>query len=184
MHVTALKALTAITGLLALAGCATIPAPLAGDFPDFLPEQATERSIGGNVRWGGVIVDAEPLADRTCVEVLSHQLDRNKRPVRSDRSYGRFLACRSGFLDPVVFSRGRDITVIGRIEDLVEGEIGEYRYRYPRLDAEVIYLWPEVVERYYHDPWPWYGPWYYHPFHHPYHLPYRTRVSGTIIIRR
>jgi outer membrane lipoprotein len=41
------------------------------------------------------------------------------------------------------------------------GKVGEYSYRYPRLVAEVVHLWPERVEDYpsYYDPF-----WYPHPY--------------------
>lgn len=166
-----------------LGGCVTIPAPLAGDFPDFQPDQATERSVGARVRWGGVIVDTRPARDETCVEILARELGRDMRPSSTDVARGRFLACHDGFKDPAVFYNGREISVIGRLSGFSDGKIGEFEYRYPRVDAEVLHLWaprPDVIHHYY-DPW-WYGPW--RPYYrHPYYGP-RTRVSGHIIITR
>lgn len=178
-----LVAAAGLLGLGLLSGCASIPAPLAGDYPDFQPDQATERSIGGQVRWGGQIVDTRPQADQTCIEVLARTLDREHRPVSGDRHHGRFLACREGFKDPEIFKRGRELTIIGRITDFSEGTIGEFIYRYPVLDAEVIYLWadhPDLVMLHdpwwrYHDPWWPHRPWLWHG---------RSRVSGQIIIRK
>lgn len=166
-----------------LGGCASIPAPLAGDYPEFQPSQATERSVGARVRWGGQIVDTRPEADRTCIEILARDLDHEFRPMTGDRHHGRFLACRDGFKDPEIFSRGRALTVVGRISGFSEGSIGEFTYRYPLLDADVIYLWadrPDLVLMHdpwfpYHDPWWPYRPWLWHG---------RSRVSGNIIIRR
>jgi len=170
--------------LLLLAGCASIPAPLAGDFAEFQPNQATDRSVGAQVRWGGSIVETRPGRDETCVEILARELDRELRPVGGDNNFGRFLACRSGFQDPAIFTPGRDITVVGRVEGFVDGEIGEFVYRYPRLSAEVMYLWamrPDVVfvsGGPFYDPWwPYRDPWWHH--RHP-----RTRVSGSVIIVR
>lgn len=168
-------------GALLLTGCATIPAPLAGDFPDFQPEQATERSIGARVRWGGQIIETRPESDRTCIEVLARDLDRDLRPLQGDLSRGRFLACRDGFQDPAIFSRGREITVIGRIDTLIDGSIGEFVYRYPMLDADTIYLWSRRSEHIIlHDPWwPHLDPWWSWRAYHG--VPHR-RVSGRIII--
>ena len=44
-----------LIGLLALGGCATIPAPIAGkDFSEVTPQQAAQQdSRGTRVRWGG-----------------------------------------------------------------------------------------------------------------------------------
>ena len=53
-----------------------------------------------------------------------------------------------------VFQPGREITFTGTIEGYENRKVGEYDYRYPRLAAEVVYLWPVrkdvdvVVERY------------------------------------
>lgn len=169
--------------LLLLSGCASIPAPLAGEFAEFQPNQATERSVGAQVRWGGSIVATQPGRDETCVEILARDLDRELRPIGGDNNYGRFLACRSGFQDPAIFTAGRDITVVGRVQDFTEGEIGEFVYRYPRLAAEVIYLWPErpdmimIRDSGFYDPF-WRDPWW------PYHRAGRSRVSGSVIIIR
>jgi len=166
-----------------LTGCATIPAPLAGDYPAFQPDQATDRSIDARVRWGGTIVDTRPAQDETCVEILARELDREMRPKGTDIARGRFLACRDGFKDPAVFRNGREITVVGRLTGFTKGTIGEFEYRYPRIEADILYLWapqPDVVYHYY-DPW-WYDPWWPY-YRHPYRGP-RSRVSGHIIIAR
>jgi outer membrane lipoprotein len=175
--------LMAAVSIVTLTGCATIPQPLAGDFAEFQPDQATERSIGARVRWGGHIVDTRPGEDQTCVEILARDLDRDMRPVRGDHQYGRFLACRDGFQDPAVFTQGREITVTGVIADFTDRQIGEFAYRYPRLDAHTLYLWPirPDVVTFYHA-YPYYDPWW--PYRYPYHRHPRTRVSGTVIITR
>lgn len=151
-----------------MAGCASIPAPLAGEYADFQPEQATERSTGAQVRWGGTIVDTRPGQNETCIEILARDLDRSLRPISGDVSYGRFLACREGFRDPAVFTKGRDVTVVGRLTAFTQDAIGEFVYRYPRLEIEALYLWPERPDVVYVDDfhyrrfgWPYWGPWWY-----------------------
>ena len=168
---------------LALGGCATIPQPLAGDFAEFQPDQATERSIGARVRWGGHIVDTQPGEDETCIEIIARDLDRDLRPRSGDHHYGRFLACRPGFQDPAVFTEGRQITVTGMLEDFADRQIGEFVYRYPRLDAETLYLWPIRRDVVYYHPHPFHDPWWPY-YRHPFHRYPRSRVSGTVIITR
>ncbi len=175
-------------GLVALlvamvSGCATVPSPLAGDFPDYQPDQSTDRSVGARVRWGGTIVDTRPGRNETCIEILARELGRDNRPRATDITRGRFLACREGFKDPAVFVDGRDITVIGDLSGFTEGKIGEFEYRYPRIDAEVLYLWSPRPDHiyHYHDPL-WYDPWW--PYYRsPYRGP-RSRFSGHVIISR
>ena len=147
-----------------LAGCATQAKPLRGDFTAITPHQAAEQdSTGAVVRWGGRIIRTEPLADRTCFEMLSTRLDPGGRPYwAADDTRGRFIACRSGFYDPALFSDNREVTFTGRIDGYESRKIGEYDYRFPRIAADVVYLWPvrervDVVTR--PAPWPWWGWW-------------------------
>ena len=173
-----------LPGVLLLAllasGCATTPAPLSGDFPGTTPERADDRDVGQRVRWGGAIVDTRPGKAETCIEILSRQLDDRARPHDGDANQGRFLACREGFEDPAVFESGRDITVIGTLTGFVEGRIGEFRYVYPRVEADTLFLWGEQVPlRYYPGPWWYHDPWW--PYGRPWRYP-RWHVSGHIVI--
>lgn len=163
-----LKTLITVTAAAALAACSTIPEPLQGTYPALTPEDVTARDIGRDVRWGGVIIDARPDADRTCFEVLSRNLDRSMRPAAEDLTQGRFIACRGGFLDPEVFAKGREITLLGEVSALDQRKIGEFDYTYPVLSAGFITLWPErpdVIINNYADPF--YDPWYWGPYWGP-----------------
>jgi outer membrane lipoprotein len=152
---------------LVLAGCASAPRPLQGDYAAVAPAEASARgSAPEQVRWGGSIVDTIPGPNETCIEVLGRELGDNARPrLTPDRSSGRFLACRAGFYDPAIFAPEREVTVTGHVSGFEARRIGEYEYRYPRVEANVIYLWPERRERidYWHyDPfWPVYRPFWY-----------------------
>ena len=83
---------------IALSACATVPAPLVGQFSTVQPEQAAaSQTPGESVRWGGRIVDIHTEKLYTCFEVVGAPLDSSGRPRQVDESTGRFLACRSGF---------------------------------------------------------------------------------------
>ena len=166
-----MRTIVIVAAVLALAGCASAPRPLQGEFSAVSPEQSSaEGRSGERVRWGGQIVAVETRADRTCFETLGKPLLDSARPRGADVSAGRFFACRSGFYDPVLFAPGRELTVTGLVEGFEERPIGDYVYRYPRVAAEVIYLWPErPVEYHYHHfspAWPhyrstlWGGYWF------------------------
>lgn len=143
------------TSALALGACATVPAPLVGDYASTRPAAGTS---GERVRWGGEIIRVDTAADRTCFEILGRELDDSARPRRRDESAGRFLACRDGFYDPEVFTKGREVTVTGTLDGNELRKVGDYDYRYPRVAADVIYLWQKPVARArYYDPYPWYG---------------------------
>lgn len=148
---------------LAVAGCRP-PKPLQGEFAPVTVLDAQMRdATGEHVRWGGVIVKTTPEESQTCFEVVSRPLDRRAEPpIRSDVTYGRFIACADGFYDPAVWEEKRRITVVGTVDGFVDGTIGDRPYRYPRVRAEAVWLWPrprpqpDVV---YADPWgPWWGP--------------------------
>ena len=147
-----------------LAACATAPQPLQGQYAPITPRDATDRdSTGATVRWGGRIVQVEPQENRTCFEMLSTGLNDNGRPYwRTDNVGGRFIACRTGFYDPALFEKNREVTFTGRISGYDTRQVGGYDYRFPRVEADVVYLWPvrervDVITR--PAPWPWWGWW-------------------------
>jgi outer membrane lipoprotein len=147
-----------------LAACASQPSPLQGQFTAITPRQAIDHdSTGATVRWGGRIVSVEPGDNRTCFEMLATRLDSTGRPYwATDEVGGRFIACRTGFYDPALFEKNREVTFTGRIDSYENRRIGGYDYRFPHVAADVVYLWPirervNVVTR--PAPWPWWGWW-------------------------
>jgi len=161
---TTTRLLAVAASALVLGACATAPAPLQGSFTDVTPRAAAGAvQPGAPVRWGGRIIDTTPGADSTCFQLVSRPLGASGRPLSSapDATDGRFIACRAGFYDPAVFTEGREVTFVGRIDGVDSTRIGEYDYRLPRMTADVIYLWPEVTEvRMRHSPFydPYWGP--------------------------
>ena len=164
-----------------LSGCATAPQPLRGEFASASPEQASDALGQTSVRWGGSIIATHPGPTETCIEVLGRELNESARPrLAPDESSGRFLACRAGFYDPAIFAEDRDVTVTGRVTGFESRRIGEYDYRYPRVAADVIYLWPErrAIDdyRWHADPfWPGYRPFWWGGIR--YHRPYFPRTK-------
>ncbi len=149
-----MKALLPAAAALLLAGCVTAPKALQGTYSAIEPGQAArEGGVGESVRWGGRIVTVSPEAARTCFEVVGVRLGSDGRPLAKDQSSGRFLACRAGFYDPEVFLPGREVTITGQVDGYEDRKVGEYDYRYPRMAANVVFLWPErrrvdvIVER-------------------------------------
>lgn len=176
-----LAALVAILTLLALGGCASVPETIRrappGDVPPDEVRAAPQQYLGVTVRWGGSIVKVHNRQTETLIEIVARRLDSQGRPRAEDRSLGRFLAKVAGFLDPAIYAAGREVTVRGQFEGMVEQPIGEFRYLYPIVRAEHVQLWPPRREPdypYYYDPF-WYDPWYpwgwpYHPY--PYYRPW------------
>ena len=100
--------------------------------------------IGKSVLWGGTILKTTVRQDGTVLEILHRPLDPNSRPIRTDQSEGRFLVAQPGkFLDPAIFERGREVTVVGEITGERVQPLGEIKYRYPFLIAKHIHLWAQ-----------------------------------------
>ncbi len=140
------RPLTLVAALALLGGCASIPKPLEGNYANLSTASAQQGGAGGTqVRWGGEIIKTEPGPQQTCFFVLSRPLDSQARPRSgsSGENEGRFVACRAGFYDPEVFTRGRELTVTGTLRGTVTRKVGNYDYAYPQIDASVVYLWPK-----------------------------------------
>jgi outer membrane lipoprotein len=147
-----------------LAACARPPRPIAGEFPSVqVADVQRGDHTGERVRWGGVIVETRPEQDRTCFELVSLPLDGRARPRLVDDTYGRFEACAPGFYDPAIYQERREVTVVGAVQDVVTGKVGDYDYRFPRVAAETVYLWPERPDPsvVYYGAYPYWNPWPY-----------------------
>lgn len=167
-----------------LGGCATqVPAPIstvpAGNLTVAEVRAGPDRFTGSEVRWGGVITKVENKSSQTWIEVVSRELKSNGQPRVNSGSRGRFIASFPGFVDPVVYSTGQLLTVVGTVEGETTRPIGEYAYLFPLVAVSSSYLWPEqgepVRHEYYPPPWWYYDPWPYYPqpFYHRPHPPYR-----------
>lgn len=167
------RPLALITAVALLGGCATMPQPLQGNYANVTSVSVQPGGASGTrVRWGGEIIKTEPGPQETCFYILGRPLDGQARPElgNASDSQGRFVACHSGFYDPEVFTRGRELTVTGSINGTVTKKVGDYSYPYPRVEADVVYLWPKrpvyVGTPYppgFYDPY-WGGPWGYGPW--------------------
>ena len=171
-----------IVVVMLLGGCASVvPATIRTTAPGNvqIAEVRTQPTQYNDalIRWGGNIVNTRNERDHTVLEIVARELGSDGRPLAEDKSLGRFLAKAQGFLDPAVYKPERDVTVRGRVEGVVEQAIGEYRYAYPVVRADDIYLWQPRLPAtrhypYYYDPF-WYDPWYpwgWPPYHR--HWPY------------
>jgi len=177
--------------VLAVSACTTVPEQIQGEFADVSPARADELATGSRVRWGGTILTTQVKGKSTCFEILSRELDKYLRPRVEDRTAGRFIACKAGFYDPEVFTRGREVTVTGTLRGVETRPVETFDYRYPVLDADELVLWQKrrsvVVYRGYHDPWfsPYWGPYwgsYWGPW--PYYRHWGYYHSGQAEVRQ
>lgn len=159
-HVRSRRLLAVAGGAVLLGGCASTPESLQGEFSSLEPTTATTADTGERVRWGGRLLEVRPEREQTCFEILSQPLGSNARPDTSAGAGRRFLACRDGFADPAAYPAERSVTVTGVLSGFTTRAIGEYEYRFPRVEAESIHLWPEPRQyESYPMPW-WHDPYY------------------------
>lgn len=127
--------------------------------------------ISQKVRWGGIILDTENKQDASSLTIVAFPLDDDGKPRISDQSTGRFIAIVDEFLEPTVFSREREITVVGKLLKTQTLDVGEYAYEYPVIQVEHYHIWPvkkDPVNVDYPPLW-WYDPWYPYPYYYPYY---------------
>jgi outer membrane lipoprotein len=161
-----------LLSLLFLAGCAVVPETLE-PVPEVQPGVAEvranpEAAVGQTVVWGGVIAELSNRADGARLEIVARPLAGDARPRADESSLGRFRAFYPDFLEPEVYSRGREVTVRGEITGVAEGRIDEFPYVFPEVQASSVHLWPRPPREpqvIYRDPFwdPWW-PNYRHPW--------------------
>lgn len=132
---------------------------------------APETYTGRTVVLGGDILSTRNLAEGTLLEVLHKPLDSTDRPLVTDRTEGRFMALCEGYLDPAVYSQGRQVTLAGRVLGSRTEAVGEISYIYPLLSCLEVHLWPprpSVADYpplypygYWGYPYGYWGPLYY-----------------------
>lgn len=129
-----------------MAGCAQPVFDPAGTAPGLTPRFASHdpgAALDRRVIWGGEIVDARNLAHTTELVILARSLSRSQRPRAGGEPLGRFIAEYPGYLETVVFAPGREVTVLGVVDDVETRPVGESEYTYPILRTESVHLWPE-----------------------------------------
>lgn len=89
---------------------------------------------------GGTIVNSANSPGKTYVEVVEKPLDYRGRPEYTDISRGRFLVLYEGYLDPAIFSGGRDVTVAGEVLGKEVRALGQINYSYLLMKSRDLYL--------------------------------------------
>jgi outer membrane lipoprotein len=153
--------------LLLFCACAPFPRQLMKEidpsieFRDLLKDP--DAYIGKKILLGGLIIDIQNRKEETLLQVLQTDLDFEKRPIHLDQSLGRFCIRVSGFLDPAIYRKGREVTVIGEVVGKEISPIGEVPYTYPVIRAIQIRLWEK--RRSAPPPYPeWFWGWGPYPY--------------------
>ena len=166
---------TCLALIFSLSACSTHIPPVIKQPLENAPEIGEVRDrpkayISQKIRWGGVILAAENKQDSSSLTIVAFPLNDDGEPVASDQSSGRFIAHFEQFLEPMIFSSNREITVTGKLLETQTVKVGEYDYEYPVVEVEHYYIWPVEADPVYDDypPYGWYDPWYPYPYYFPY----------------
>jgi len=133
--------------ILLVTGCApVISQDVLRDVDKDLPFQAVlsnpDHFKGKTILFGGKIIETTPLQGKTRVTILQYPLGFRNKPIADSGSEGRFIVEAPGFLDPVVYSPGRQVTVAGIVGGKEVLSLGEINYTYPIVASRELYLWP------------------------------------------
>ncbi|HEY3307685.1 MAG TPA: Slp family lipoprotein [Desulfuromonadaceae bacterium] len=75
-----------------------------------------EAFVGKTVLLGGIITGVLTSGDVTMLEVAQLELLKNEVPDEDSLSRGRFLAINTELIDPVIYEKGKLITIIGEVK--------------------------------------------------------------------
>ena len=101
------------------------------------------------VRWGGTVIDVENETDKTNIQILFYALNYYGRPLLNQPSPGRFITVSKQFLDPEIYAKGTEITVVGKLQGTVEKQIGKKLVAVPIVTIEEHHIWPQYQTNYY-----------------------------------
>ncbi len=149
------------------------------DVPFSSIKENVDKYKGSIFILGGIIVSTKNTEEGSIIEAVHSEVDAFGNIIDPDRSAGRFMAIYRGYLDPLIYKKGREITIAGELIGSRKKSIGEIEYKYPLFEIKEIYLWREVRGYFYPPPpypyppywyrypyW-WYDPWWYGPHYPP-----------------
>jgi outer membrane lipoprotein len=132
--------------LVLLHGCTYAISPTVANKADrtilFEKLQADPEAYKGKlVILGGSILQITSLKKGSLIEVAQKKLDYWGKPERTHRTGGRFFIFYPRFLDPMVYSPGRDITMAGEVLGLSSPLLGDKQYDLPVILSKEFKLW-------------------------------------------
>jgi outer membrane lipoprotein len=124
---------------------------------------------------GGIIVETRLIQEGSQIEVLGFPVDSRGYLEEGDRARGRFFAVyprEKGLLDPIVYKKGRQVTLAGQLTGTREGKIDDMEYVFPVFEIRQVHLWEDedyafYPYRYPYSYYPYADPLWYHPYWRP-----------------
>jgi outer membrane lipoprotein len=124
---------------------------------------------------GGVIVRTKLTNNGAVIEAIHVPVDGSGSFKDSGKSEGRYRAVVPSGMpqpDPIIYHKGRRVTIAAEFIGILRGKIDEMDYGYPVFDIKQMHLWPRERLQYY-PPSYVYDPWFY-PYPYYYRYPWWT----------
>ena len=123
--------------------------------------------------FGGVVAETRVTAMGSQIEGIYFPVDSYGYLKDRESADGRFLALypqTRGMLDPLIYKRGREITIAGIFVGNRAGKIEEMEYSYPVFEIRQIHLWELRQVNYMVPAYPYYS--YPHGGYDPWWRPF------------
>lgn len=134
--------------MLTLTACAaTNPSIYAKPSNDISYEQVVqniEAYQGQTVRWGGMIAQVANYEDFSELTIVQFPLTRYGIPITTEKSAGRFIVRSEGFLEPMIYSPEKRLTIIGAVKTLQLQKVGQKMLTVPMISIEGSHVWPQA----------------------------------------
>jgi outer membrane lipoprotein len=133
-----------------LSACSSLPEELNATteqvLTDYKAFAESQGQVNNDVRLGGIIAKVDNFKDKTRIEIVNLPISPSGQPDINEEPTGRFAVYFDGYLEPVAFSQGRLVTVVGQSAGEEEGKIGEHEYIFPVINGHGNRLW-KIEER-------------------------------------
>ena len=147
-----MKKFILIVCLIFFAGCAHV---VSQELRDMVDKELAPAALFKNpdvhkgkiVMLGGMIASSKNAEEGTYIEVVEKPLDASGEPRNTDISHGRFLIFYDGFLDTAIYSKGREVTVVGEVLGKKIQPLGDTQYPFPLIKSKKLYLFEKRTNR-------------------------------------
>ncbi len=96
---------------------------------------------------GGRVIKINNQSDISLIEVFQLPLSPSLKPLLDkEKSEGRFLILKNGFLDPAIYMN-QLVTVAGPLSEPITRLLNKKPYRYPVIEPREFYLWKVGEDR-------------------------------------
>lgn len=105
--------------------------------------QNVETYQGQMVRWGGMIGQVANYEDFSELTIVQFPLTRHGVPISTEQSAGRFIVRSEHFLDPLIFSPDKLVTIIGTVKTLQLQKVDQKMLTLPLISLDESHVWPQ-----------------------------------------